>query len=68
MAKKSNEKETLSRDFNYASEAELNAAIAAFRSEHEAKTKQRLAMDSRMSLGAAKARVTFRVVAGKGGR
>jgi len=54
--------ELVDRDFTFASDRELDALIATFRSEHEAATGQRLAMHARRSLGAGKVRVTFRVV------
>ncbi len=54
--------ELVDRDFAFATDRELDAQIAAFRSEHESSTGQRLAMHARRSLGAGKVRVTFRVV------
>lgn len=59
------EKVTLSRDFTYEKEADLNAQIAAFRAEHEAQAGERLAMDARRPLGPNKVRITFRIVAGR---
>ena len=68
MAKKP-EKTTLNHDFGFASDADLDAQIAAFRAAHEqahaAGSGERLAMDARRSLGPNKVRVTFRVVPGK---
>ncbi|HEY0137654.1 MAG TPA: hypothetical protein VGB85_26395 [Nannocystis sp.] len=68
MAKKP-EKITLNHDFAFASDADLNAQIAAFtaahEAEHRASTGERLAMDARRSLGPSKVRVTFRIVPGK---
>ena len=63
MGKKSDAKQTVNHDFEFRTDAELNAAIAAFVAEH-ARTQggQRLAMDARRSLGPTKVRVTFRVV------
>ena len=61
MPKKA-EPETLNRDFQFATDRELDAQIAAFRVEHERSEGQRLAMHARRSLGAGKVRVTFRVV------
>lgn len=61
MAKKSSP-QTLDHDFVFASDADLNAQIAAFRSQHEADHQQILAMHARRSLGAGKVRVTFRVI------
>ena len=60
--------QTISRDFTFTAEAELNAQVAAFAAAHERDTGLRLAMDAKRPLGAGKARVTFRVVAGKGRR
>jgi hypothetical protein len=54
--------ETIDRDFAFASDRELDEIIAAFRSEHETTTGQRLAMHARRSLGAGKVRITFRIV------
>jgi hypothetical protein len=58
--------QTISRDFTYSTDADLNGQIAAFSAEHQRSAGQRLAMDARRPLGAGKVRVTFRVVAGKG--
>ena len=62
MGKKTDPKPTLTHDFQFGSDADLNAAIATFVAEHARTHKQRLAMDSRRSLGAGKVRITFRVV------
>lgn len=62
------EKVTLNHDFAFATDADLNAQIAAFRAEHEATHRQILAMDARRSLGPGKVRVTFRVIEKQGGR
>ena len=59
------EKVTLNHDFEFATDAELDAKIAAFRAAHEAEHHERLAMDARRPLGAHKVRVTFRIVPGK---
>jgi hypothetical protein len=59
---------TLHHDFAFASDADLNAQIAAFAREYEAKNGDRLAMDARMDLGAGKVRVTFRLVPAKSGK
>jgi uncharacterized small protein (DUF1192 family) len=59
---KKQEPETIDRDFAFASDRELDEKIAAFRSEHETTTGQRLAMHARRSLGASKVRITFRIV------
>lgn len=67
MPKKA-EKVTLNHDFAYATDADLNAQIAAFAAAHAAASDERLAMDARRSLGPGKVRVTFRIVAGKRGR
>lgn len=56
------EKVTLNHDFAFASDADLNDQIAAFRAAHEAEHQQILAMDARRSLGPGKVRVTFRVI------
>lgn len=64
MAKKP-DKVTLHHDFAFASDADLDAQIAAFRADHQATAHERLAMDARRSLGPGKVRVTFRVVPGK---
>lgn len=60
------EKVTKNHDFVFATDAELDAKIAAFRAEHEAGHGQILAMDARRSLGPGKVRVTFRVIEKKG--
>ncbi len=60
-------KVTLDHDFAFATDAELDEQIAAFRAAHEATHGQRLAMDARRSLGPGKVRVTFRLVVAKGG-
>lgn len=62
------EKVTLSHDFAFESEADLDAKVTAFRVEHEAGQGQKLAMDAKRSLGPGKVRVTFRVLEKKGGR
>lgn len=61
-------RQTIERDFTFATEADLNAQIAAFSAGHARDAGVRLAMDARRPLGGGKVRVTFRVVAGKGGR
>jgi hypothetical protein len=61
MAKK-NDKIIINRDFVFASDADLNAQIAAFQAESEKSQGQRLAMDTRRPLGAGKVRISFRVV------
>lgn len=62
VAKKTDKKTTLNRDFEFRKDAELNEKIAAFVAEHRVATGQRLAMDARRSLGPTKVRITFRVV------
>lgn len=62
------EKVTLSHDFAFESDGDLDAKVSAFRAEHEAAHGQTLAMDAKRSLGPGKVRVTFRVVAKKGKR
>lgn len=62
------EKVTLSHDFAFESESDLDAKVDAFRSEHEAAQGQLLAMDAKRSLGPGKVRVTFRVLEKKGRR
>ncbi len=64
MPKKA-EKVTLNQDFTFATDADLNAQIAAFTAAHAATRGERLAMDSRRPLGPTKVRVTFRIVPGK---
>lgn len=64
MPKKA-EKVTLNHDFAFATDADLNAQIAAFTAEHAATQGERLAMDARRPLGPTKVRVTFRIVPGK---
>jgi hypothetical protein len=59
------EKVTLNHDFAFATDADLDAQIAAFREAHEASHHERLAMDARRPLGANKVRITFRIVPGK---
>jgi hypothetical protein len=54
--------ETIDRDFAFANDRELDELIAAFRTEHESSTGERLAMHARRSLGAGKVRITFRIV------
>lgn len=56
------DKVTVSHDFVFTSDAELNGQIAAFQAEHARTQGQRLAMDARRALGAGKVRITFRVV------
>jgi hypothetical protein len=68
MAKKPDQKATIHHDFAFVSDADLNAQIAAFASGHETLSGDRLAMDSRMSLGAGKVRVTFRLVPPRSGK
>ena len=68
MAKQPNKPATVQRDFAFVSDADLNAQIAAFSADHEARIGQRLAMHTRTSLGAAKVRVTFRVVEPRSGK
>jgi hypothetical protein len=67
MPKKA-EKVTLNHDFTFATDADLNAQIAAFTAAHETTHDERLAMDARRSLGPTKVRVTFRIVARRAGR
>ena len=50
------------RAFVFASDAELNALIAAFREERQRVEGQRLAMHLRRELGAGRVMITFRVV------
>lgn len=52
------EKVTLDHNFEFASDADLAEQITAFKAEHP----QRLALDSKRSLGSGKVRVTFRVI------
>jgi len=52
------DKLTLDRNFEFASDADLDGQIAAFKAEHP----QRLALDNKRPLGPGKIRVTFRVV------
>ena len=59
---KKQQPELVDRDFVFANDRELDEMIAAFRSEHETTTGQRLAMHPRRSLGAGKVRITFRIV------
>jgi hypothetical protein len=61
MARKP-EKITLSHDFAFTTDGDLNAQIAAFTAAHEATNHQILAMDAKRPLGPNKARITFRVV------
>lgn len=61
MAKKA-EKITLSHDFAFVKDSDLNSQIAAFAAAHEAAHHQILAMDGRRDLGPGKVRVTFRVL------
>jgi hypothetical protein len=59
------EKVTLDHNFEFAGDVDLAEQITAFKAEHP----QRLALDSKRSLGSGKVRVTFRVIAearGKG--
>jgi hypothetical protein len=62
------EKVTLSQDFVFESEGDLDGKVSAFRAEHEAAHGQMLAMEAKRSLGPGKVRVTCRVVAKKGKR
>lgn len=59
------EKVTIHHDFEFATDADLNAQISAFQAAHEAAHRERLAMDARRPLGARKVRVTFRIVPAK---
>lgn len=59
---KQGQPEILNRDFAFATDRELDAQIAAFRTEHEETHGERLAMHARRSLGAGKVRITFRIV------
>ena len=59
---------TLSHDFSYASDAELNQRISVFQAEHAAAHDELLAMDARRPLGAGRVRVMFRVRSKKGSR
>jgi len=61
VAKKA-EPQTLHHDFEFANDRELDEKIAAFRDQYEQEHGQRLAMHARRSLGASKARITFRLV------
>jgi hypothetical protein len=56
------EKVTVARDFTFASEADLDAQVAAFAAAHADEHGERLAMDAKRPLGAGRVRVTFRVV------
>ena len=67
MANKA-EKLTLSQDFGFEKDADLNVQIAAFAAAHEKTHNQILAMDARRSLGPGKVRVTFRVLPKKAPR
>ena len=51
----------LQHDFAFASDADLDAQIVAFRKAHEAAHPEWLTMHERRSLGAGRERVTFRV-------
>jgi hypothetical protein len=68
MAKRSAPTSTLSHDFTFASDADLNAQIAAFQAAHAAARNELLAMDARRSLGPCKVRITFRIRPRKGER
>ena len=48
--------------FSFSSDAELDALIAGYRSEHQRAHGQVLAMHARRELGAGKVMITFRVV------
>lgn len=61
MAKKA-APQTFDRDFAFANDRDLDDKIATFRQEHERNTGERLAMHARRPLGAAKVRITFRIV------
>ena len=65
---KNTEQALLNHDFEFTSDAVLNASIAAFTAQHAAVNDERLAMDSRRSLGPGKVRVTFRIVPAKAKR
>lgn len=52
---------TLSHDFEFLKDADLNTQIAAFAAAHQVAHDELLAMDGRRSLGPGKVRVTFRV-------
>ena len=66
MAKRPAAATTVSHDFTFATDADLNAQITAFQKGHAAKHDELLAMDSRRSLGVGKARITVRVRPSKG--
>jgi hypothetical protein len=68
MAKKTDQKITIQQTFVFASDADLNAQIAAFAADHEKRHGNRLAMDARFELGAGKARITFRLVPPRSGK
>lgn len=59
------DKITLSQDFVFQKDADLNTQIAAFAAAHEETHHQILAMDARRPLGPNKVRITFRVLAKK---
>jgi hypothetical protein len=52
----------IDHNFAYQSDADLDAQIDRFKQEHEAAHGQRLAVDSKRSLGPGKVRMTFRIV------
>ncbi len=58
----------LDNNFAFTSDADLDAQIQAFKQAHEAAHGQRLAVDSKRSLGPGKVRMTFRVVEQKRGK
>lgn len=60
------EKVTLSHDFAFEKDADLDAKVTAFRAAHEAEHHQILAMDAKRPLGPGKVRVTFRVIEKQG--
>lgn len=68
MAKKIASKTIVTHDFAFDGEANLNDQIAAFAAAHKSEHGDRLAMDARRPLGAGKVRITFRVVAERGGQ
>ncbi len=59
---KKDEDQLVHRDFVYADDRALDAMITAFRSEHEQRHGERLAMHARRELGRGKVRISFRVV------
>lgn len=66
MAKQN--KQLVEHVFAFASDADLDAQINAFKADYESTHGDRLALDNKRSLGAGKARLSFRVVPGKPGK